>query len=135
MGWPWLSLASLCAAAGAVTAALLIYEQINCYFRRKRVDGSPLPGPGLVVPLIGGLAKMIWSPVRFWENQRLFATNGLSSNYLAGIYVCDVNQTAVLRSHLAAADPEAAFRAASRAINPVASSLARPQVPKSLPFA
>lgn len=37
---------------------------------RTRSDGKLLPGPGRVVPLVGGIIEMVRDPYAFWEQQR-----------------------------------------------------------------
>jgi sterol 22-desaturase len=93
-----LPLGRAAAYAAAAAAGYLAMEQISLYAK-----GKGLPGPGVVVPLVGGIVEMVLDPYAFWERQRLLSPSGLSWNSIAGyfmIYSAKAETTAaILRSN------------------------------------
>ncbi|KAF8030938.1 hypothetical protein BT93_D0203 [Corymbia citriodora subsp. variegata] len=102
----WLaSLSSLAPLLVSLLALLALLEQIS-YLLKKR----SLPGPPLVLPFLGGAARMVADPTGFWDRQaRLAASSplGLSANYLVGRFILFVRDTELSHRVFANVRPDA----------------------------
>lgn len=78
----------------ALVALILVFEQLS-YLRKK----GPLPGPALVVPLLGSAVPMILNPTGYWRRLAdAAAPRGLCADYLVGRFIvflrsADLSQT------------------------------------------
>uniref|UniRef100_A0A6T8Q4F7 sterol 22-desaturase n=1 Tax=Chlamydomonas leiostraca TaxID=1034604 RepID=A0A6T8Q4F7_9CHLO len=81
----------------AAVAGYCVYEQMRFARWRRCKDGSKLPGPDSVTPILGGIVEMVKDPYGFWERQRLYTQSGLSWNSLVGTFTVFVTDPAVSR--------------------------------------
>jgi len=77
-----MDLASL--ALYLLIALVTLFILSTGYFATKHKYG--IPGPTLVIPLLGGIIDMVRDPYTFWEQQRQYAIHGVSWNSILGKY-------------------------------------------------
>ncbi|RCV44349.1 hypothetical protein SETIT_9G366300v2 [Setaria italica] len=96
------------AAAPFLVAAVVFYlltEQLS--YRRKK---GPLPGPALVVPFLGSVARLIRDPTAYWDGLAARAKEshlGLSAEYFLGTFVVFIRDAELSHRVLTNVRPDA----------------------------
>ncbi|KAI6703452.1 hypothetical protein NL676_012588 [Syzygium grande] len=99
------SLSSVAPHLFSLLALLALLEQVS-YLLKKR----SLPGPPLVLPFLGGAARLVADPAAFWDRQsRLAAASplGVSANYVVGRFILFVRDTELSHRVFANVRPDA----------------------------
>ncbi|KAI3456024.1 hypothetical protein Pfo_012687 [Paulownia fortunei] len=89
----------------SLVALLVLIEQIS-YLKKKRF----LPGPKLILPLIGNAISLVANPTKFWDLQSSYAKStplGISANYIIGRYIIYIYSTDLSHKIFANVRPDA----------------------------
>lgn len=89
----------------AAVALYFLAEQLS-YHRKK----GPLPGPPLVVPFLGSVARMVRDPTGFWDAQAARAREsgaGLAADFLIGRFIVFIRDSELSHRVFANVRPDA----------------------------
>lgn len=89
----------------SLLVVVILVEQLS-YLKKK---GS-IPGPTLVLPLIGNAVSLVRNPTKFWDLQSSLANSsnhGISANYIIGRFIVFIRSTDLSHKIFANVRPDA----------------------------